>query len=96
MLAAGKGALHAKMDIKHTYQNIPVTLEDRHLLSFQWNGCAYIETVLPFSLRSAPFLVTKIADGIMRQNGVTEWRTLIQYIDDFLTIGTPGGASTLS
>jgi len=32
----------------------------------------------------------------MRQNGVTEWRTLIQYIDDFLTIGTPGGASTLS
>ena len=52
VLAPGKGALLAKMDIKHAYRNIPVAPEDRHLLGFQWNGCAYIEMVLPFGLRS--------------------------------------------
>jgi len=50
VLVAGKGALLAKMDIKCVYQNIPAVPEDHHLLRFQWNGCAYIETVLLFSL----------------------------------------------
>ena len=90
VLAVGRGTLLAKMDIKHAYRNIPVAPEDRFLLGFQWNGRAFIETVLPFGLRSAPFLFTEIADAllcIMRQNGVT---CGLHYIDDFLTIGAPG------
>jgi len=63
---------------------------DCYLLGFQWNGSAYAEVVLPFGLRSAPFLFIEIADAllwIMRQNGVT-WG--LHYIDNFLTIGAPG------
>jgi len=86
VLTAGKGTLLVKMDIKHAYCNIS---EDWHLLVFQWNGHAYVETILSFGFRLAPFLFTKTVDTllwIMKQNGVS-WA--IHYVDDFLMIGTP-------
>ena len=85
----GKGTLMAKMDIKQAYRNIPIAAEDRHLLGFQWNGNIFIDKVLPFGLRSAPFIFTAVADAltwIMTSQGVT-WA--VHYIDDFLTLGRP-------
>ena len=50
----GRGTLLAKLDIKSAYCNIPVHLDDRWLLGLKWQGSAYVDTVLPFGLWSAP------------------------------------------
>ena len=40
--ALGPGCMLAKMDIRQAYCNIPVALEDKHLLGLQWNNHTYI------------------------------------------------------
>ena len=50
----GNGALLAKMDIKQAYRQVPVHPKDRRLLGMLWNENVYIDTTLPFGLRSAP------------------------------------------
>ena len=37
ILELGKGTLLAKVDIQHTYRNIPVHPDDRILLAMRWN-----------------------------------------------------------
>ena len=89
VLKLGKEALLAKMDIKQAYRNISVAPENWHLLGFQWEDHTYVDTRLPFGLRSAPFIFSSVADAllwIIQKNGVT-WG--IHYLDDFLTIGSP-------
>ena len=54
ILATGPGTLLAKMDIEHAHRNIPIHPSDRHLLGMEWEGSCFIDTVLPFGLRSAP------------------------------------------
>ena len=86
----GRGALLAKVDVKSAYRNIPIHPHDRWLLGMQWDGALYIDTALPFGLRSAPIIFTAIADAvqwILQQQGV---RFVIHYLDDFLLIGMPG------
>lgn len=54
-----------------------------------WEGALYIDTALPFDLRSAPKIFTAIADAaewIARQHGVN---FIIHYLDDYLIIGAP-------
>ena len=51
---AGRGALLAKLDIKSAYRNIPVHPGDRHLLGMRWRDRVFMDTCLPFGLRSAP------------------------------------------
>jgi hypothetical protein len=53
----------------------------------QWQGKVYVDTALPFDLRSAPKLFNALADAI-------EWLAKIQgasylwhYLDDYITIG---------
>ena len=55
----------------------------------RWNGQLYIDTVLPFGLRSSPKIFNCIADAlqwIAMQRGVSY---LDHYLDDFITAGTP-------
>lgn len=55
----------------------------------RWNKGVYIDTCLPFGLRSAPKLFNILADflaWIPKQNNVS---FLIHYLDDFLTMGPP-------
>ena len=88
--AQGHNALMAKVDIKSAYQVVPVHPEDRWLLGMQWEGALFIDTALPFGLRSAPKIFTAIADAvewILKHEGV---RFVIHYLDDFLLIGAPG------
>ena len=85
----GEGALLAKVDVKSAYRNIPVHPEDRWLLGMMWEGSLFVDTALPFGLRSAPKIFTAIADAVewvAKQAGV---RFVIHYLDDFLLIGAP-------
>ena len=50
----GAGTLLAKMVLEHAYRNIPIHQDDRLLLAMRWIGKLYLDTVLPFGLRSAP------------------------------------------
>ena len=53
-------------------------------------GQFYIDTVLPFGLRSAPKIFNCIADAlqwIAKHRGVTY---LDHFLDDFVTVGAPG------
>ena len=90
IIKLGRGTLMAKVDIKQAYRNIPIHPEDRHLLGMQFDGQVYLDTTLPFGLRSAPKIFTALADAlewILRRQGV-EW--LMHYLDDYLTLGAPG------
>ena len=65
ILKLGRGALLAKMDIKQVYRNVPVYPEDRLLLGMCWEGKVYVDTALPFGLRSAPLIFTALADALL-------------------------------
>ena len=62
----GRGAELAKIDIKSTYGIVSVHLEDRILMGMLWEGGLYVDSVLPFGLRSAPIIFTAIADAMHR------------------------------
>lgn len=93
ILDSGPGTLLAKIDIKSAFRLIPVHPADRHLLAMSWKGALYIDTCLPFGLRSAPRLFNIAADlleWILKDRGVS---FVIHYLDDFLTVGTPGSTA---
>lgn len=50
---AGCGCLMAKIDWKSAYRQILVRPEDLHLLGFFFEGAFYVDTRLPFGLRSS-------------------------------------------
>ena len=86
----GRGSLLAKVDIKSAYCIIPVHPADRTLLGMQWRGSLYINTVLPFGLRSAPKLFNIIADAIhfiAHSQGVQH---IMHYLDDYIILGGLG------
>ena len=85
----GRRALMGKMDIKSAYCIVPVHPEDQLLLGIKSQGEVYIDTRLPFGLRSAPIIFTALADAlewIVKQQGA---RILLCYLDDFITVGPP-------
>ena len=85
-----RGSELAKVDIRSAYRLVPVHPEDRWLLGMQWEGSLFVDTALPFGLRSAPKIFTAVADAlewIGKQEGIG---ILYHYLDDFLTMGRPG------
>ena len=89
VLSLGKGTLLAKIDIESAFRNVPVHPQDRHLLGMRWNSQLYVDTVLPFGLRSSPKIFNCIADAlqwIAKQRGISY---LDHYLDDFITSGAP-------
>ena len=90
--ALGRGSQMAKCDIKHAYQQVPVHPEDRILFGMQWSDRFYVDTRLPFGLRSAPLLFSAAADTlewVVKQSGCYH---IFHYIDDFILLGPPGSA----
>jgi len=86
----GRGTLPAKIDIKSAFCLLPVHPFDRHLLAMKWNKGIYIDTCLPFGLRSAPKLFNILADlftWILDQQAASP---TIHYLDDYLTMGPTG------
>ena len=90
ILAIGPGALLTKLDIRNAFRLIPVHPDDWHLLGIHWQEEFYFEKVLPFGLRSSPFIFDKVATTI-------EWiirvhfkiPALVHYLDDFLNVSPP-------
>ena len=83
----GPGTLVAKINSKSVYRIVPVHPADRHLLGMEWKGATYIDSALPFGLRSAPQIFNALADAlqwILQQHGVSH---LWHYLDDYLTAG---------
>ena len=86
----GRGTLLAKVDIQSAYRMLPIHPDDRWLLGMRWEGSVFVDTALPFGLRSAPKIFTAVADAlewIVKCEGVS---SVIHYLDDFLLAGSPG------
>ena len=62
IMALGRGTLLAKIDIKSAFRLLPVHPADCHLLAMKWSKQLYIDTCLPFGLRSAPKQFNVLAD----------------------------------
>ena len=89
ILARGRNTLLAKVDIRSAYRNVTIHPDDRWLLGMSWDGSLFVDTVLPFRLRSAPKIFTAVVDaveGIARRKGV---KFVVHYLDDYLIIGAP-------
>ena len=88
VLSSGSGTVMAKFDIQSAYRIVPVHPEDRPLLGMRWRGHLYIDTALPFGLRSAPKVFNALADGLawgLSGRGIK----VLHYLDDFLLVGKP-------
>ena len=85
----GRGALMANMDLKNAYRVLPVHPDDHPLLAVEWKGATYVDTALPFGLRSAPKIFSAFADALawaMQLQGVSQQ---LHYLNDFLFVGAP-------
>ncbi len=75
------------MDIKSGYHHVLMAPQAQPYLCFRWRSQAFSFRVLPFGLRSAPRVFTKILRVLVRR-----WRALgirtVHYIDDFLFIAS--------
>lgn len=91
VLRVGRGAHLAKVDIKQAYRMVPVHPDDQPLLGMMWEGAWYVDTALPFGLRSAPKIFSAIADALewqVRREGV---QAILHYLDDFLLVEPSAG-----
>ena len=86
----GGGALMAKFDVESAYRNIPVHPADRALLGMKWRGQYYVDLVLPFGLRLAPYIFNSVAESVewILVNAY-ELLALLHYLDYFITAGPP-------
>ena len=89
VLQLGRGCRIAKLDIKSAYRIVPVHPDDRPLLGMRWSKGVYVDTALPFGLRSAPKLFNAVADALAWIFGQAANRRPIHYLDDFLFLGPP-------
>lgn len=82
----GPGAMLVKADVKEAYRIVPVHPDDHHLLGVKWENSLFIDTVLPFGLRSAPKIFSAVADAaqwILSQAGI---KHSLHYLDDFMIV----------
>ena len=90
IMRLGRGALLAKFDIRRAFRLCPVHPEHWHLLGIRWQDQLYYDRVLPFGLRSAPFIFNEVADAL-------QWicehhlsiENILHLLDDFLLLGPP-------
>ena len=82
----GRGTLLAKMDIEAAYRLIPVHPQDRILQGMEWEGEVYVDSCLPFGLRSAPKIFNAVADALcwcLQQCGI---QYVLHYLDDYIVV----------
>ena len=90
LCSVGPGAVMAKLDVKHAFRLIPVRSEDWHLLGYQFNDFYYFDIVLPFGLRSSPFLFCQLSEAVLWIfKHVTGHQRAFCHVDDFLFITEP-------
>ena len=64
----GKGASLAKINLHQAYRMVPVHADDHHLLAIRWQNRVFVDTALPFGLRSAPQIFPAFTDALALQN----------------------------
>ena len=86
----GKNCFMTKIDIQHAFRLLPVHPSQWVLLGIHWQGMFFVDTRLPFGLRSSPAIFTSFADTVhwILQNKyhLTE---STHYSDDFLFVHPP-------
>ena len=85
----GPGSLMAKIDLQNAYRVLPVHPDDHPLLAIRWESSTYVDTTLPFGLRSATKIFSAFADAlawVMHKHGVSRQ---LHYLDDYLFLGAP-------
>ena len=86
----GLGTLLSKTDLKDAFRLIPVHPSQWSLLGICCKTRFYVDTCLPFGLRSAPYLFNRLSEAIhwilVNKYGV---RHLLHYLDDFITAEPP-------
>ena len=86
----GPGTQLSKIDLKDAFRLVPVHPSQWNLLGICWKSKFYVDTCLPFGLRSAPYLFNRVSEAIhwilMNNYNVHH---LLHYLDDFLTAGPP-------
>ena len=86
---AGYSCFLSKVDIKHAFRLLPVKVQDWKLLGYFWEGFYFIDTRLPFGLRSSPSIFNRFADLIcwvlQHKFGL---KSLVHYADDFFLVST--------
>ena len=74
----------AKTDVKSAFRNIPVHPDDWELLGMKWRDLYFFDCVLPFGLRSAPFIFNMLSDAfewiLIHKLGVSN---VLHILDDF-------------
>ena len=90
IVSLGRGTHLAKLDLESAYRMLPIHPDDQPLLGMKWRDRVWIDTTLPFGLRSAPKIFNVMADclqWILENKGSCK---VIHYLDDFLFMGEPG------
>lgn len=86
----GRGCFLAKTDVESAFRLIPVNPNDYELLGMFWKDRYYYDKVLPFGLRSAPFLFNLLSDAVewilIHKCGIS---FVCHILDDFLLIEPP-------
>ena len=93
----GQGCFMSKLDIKSAFRNIPVHPSDWELLGMKWQGMYYFDTVLPFGLRSAPYLFDQFScmlEWVIKTKlGIPN---VIHILDDFFFVTKPPRSDCLT
>ena len=82
-----RGALMAKTDLLSAYRQVHIHNADSALLGLEWEGRTYIDTALPFCLRSAPKLFSAVAESLAWALECEGIQNSLHYLDDFLFLG---------
>ena len=78
----------AKIDLQSAFRMVTVHREDWDLLGIYWQNHYYVDTCLPFGLRSAPYLFNQFARAQILQTNY-DMPHLIHYLDDYLVMEQP-------
>ena len=83
----GVGTYMSKVDIKHAFRLLPVRPDDWPLLGYCWEGQYFVDTRLPFGLRSSPAIFNQFANLVC---WVIKFfyalSKLVHYADDFFLV----------
>ena len=80
----GRGCYMAKTDIKSAFRNIPIHPDDWKLLGMKWKDMFFFDMVLPFGLRSAPYLFNLLLDALeWILNNLFNVPRVLHILDDF-------------
>lgn len=85
----------ASVDLKDAYYSVPIALEDRKFLKFEWKGAYYQYTCLPNGLACAPRLFTKILKPIYAHLH-SVGHVSMGHIDDSFLVGYTRSACELN